>query len=165
MIGSKNYVVVALLAFHLASAANASDGPMKPLDAVITELIKEKDATKLAYVLKRCSAFSTGIAALMYSAGPQAGKNMAEMWANQMTQMLQFAVITEMSVDEQRNGKKTKTESEQIQSATSAIKDMTDIYTARMKANYVRTGNYLVDDPWLSREMEICKDPFKLIQF
>jgi hypothetical protein len=164
MLGSKTLTeflwASSLICFMSASAvyAQAPAPPMKPLKTVLSELRSELDLSKASYFFMRCTGFSFATAGLLSSTGGAEGKTVADNWTKHAIVLIEYAAEVEKMVDEKRGKRQTKTPAERTDMILKTGAEMSNLYVDRMNANYVRSGNYLVDDPWLKEEMDLCRD-------
>lgn len=144
--------------------AKAEALPMKTLDSVLSELKSSGDMTGASYFMKRCSAYSIATFRLLESSGGSSAVEAANSYKAHAANLLGYAATIEEEIDKQRNKKNVKSLRQHTEESGKAIASMANIYIDRMNDNYVRSGNYVVDDPWLKGEAGLCKDPIQVLE-
>jgi hypothetical protein len=158
--------LLALLGFSGAAFAQASSSPapaMKPLSAILVELRAELDLTKASYIFKRCSGFSFATSKLIGTSGGEQLNERSVEWRKRGMDLIDSAVDTEIGIQKRRSPSSRKGKDEWTQETVGVAIEFANIYLDRMNANYLRSGNYVFDDPWLSSEYDFCIDPHKKI--
>lgn len=157
------------LAFWLLSGpgsvlAQDPRGPaLKPLSAVLFELRQEGDFTKAAYLFKRCSGYSLAMSVLLIRSGGDQLNQRATEWRKLAVNLVEYAVDLEIRIEQQRNLSRRKTKDEWEEQTLQVAKEFMNIYIDRMNSNYLRSGNYVIDDPWLTSESPICQEAPKRV--
>lgn len=147
----------------VASAQAPSSQPptLKPLDAILSEFRAELDFTKASYLFKRCAGYSFATAKLLNTSGGDSLKERSVEWHKGGMNAVSYAVDTEMSIQNSRSPNSRKSKDQWTQETVGIAIEFGNIYIERMSANYLRSGNYVFDDPWLTSEHEICREPSK----
>ncbi len=154
----------ALLGLSTPAFAQQSSPPMKPLSLVLAEFKNERDLAKLSYFLMRCSGFSYAMAGLITKSGGIAGKPTADNWSDNGATSVQLAFEVEKTIEKVRDIKTNRESTQSFESILKAVSEMANVYVGRMNNNYVRSGNYVVDDLWLKEEMEFCRNSTKIVE-
>lgn len=136
---------------------------LKPLDHILSELKAQQDLTKASYLFKRCSGYSLAVSALLLRSGGDGLKERASQWRKGAIDMVEYAVDTEMAVEKSRTPNSKKSKDEWAQETVVIAQQFMHIYIERMNANYLRSGNYMIDDAWMKSEHEICQEPSKKV--
>ena len=154
----------ALLGLSIPAFAQQSRSPMKPLSLVLAEFKNERDLAKISYFLMRCSGFSYAMAGLITKSGGIAGKATADNWSDNGATSVQLAFEVEKTIETIRDIKINRESTQSFASLVKAVYEIANVYVDRMNNNYVRSGNYVVDDLWLKEEMEFCRNSTKIVE-
>lgn len=154
----------AFLGLPNPSFAQQSSRPMKPVSFVFAEFKNERDLAKISYFLMRCSGFSYAMAGLITKSGVISGKATADNWSNNGATSVQLAFEVEKTIEKIRDIKINWDSTQSFASIVKAVSEIANGYVDRMNNNYVRSGNYVVDDLWLKEEMEFCRNSTKIVE-
>ena len=156
--------LLALVGLSTPAFAQQSSTPLKPLSFVLAEFKNEKDFAKISYFLTRCSGLSYAMAGLITKSGGIAGKAVADSWSDNGATSLQLAFDVEKTIEKIRDVKINSESTQSFESMLKTTSEMANVYVDRMNNNYVRSGNYVVDDSWLKEEMELCRNSTKTLE-
>lgn len=138
---------------------------LKPLETILSEFRAERDLTKASYFFKRCSGYSFATSKLLLSSGGDRLKERSAEWKKLGMSLIDYAADTEMAVQKVREPNSRKPKDTWFRETADIALEFANIYIDRMNANYLRSGNYVFDDPWLKSEHELCEEaPRKVME-
>ncbi|WP_416560366.1 hypothetical protein ACHEXL_01855 [Limnohabitans sp. yimb22184] len=70
--------------------------------------------------------------------------------------LIEYAADTEMVIQKIQSSNSRKSKDDWFQETVDIALEFANIYIARMNANYLKSGNYVFEDPWLKSEHELC---------
>jgi hypothetical protein len=162
-------LVVVYLSFAMLCGAASGQTPsaaapaLKPLETVLSELRVELDLTKAAYFFKRCSGYSFATSKLLQESGGDKLKERSTEWRKAGLDLIRYAVSSEMTVQKSRSPNSRKSEEEWGRETLTVALEFANLYIDRMNANYLRSGSYVFDDPWLRSEHGLCLEAPKRV--
>ncbi len=77
---------------------------------------------------------------------------------------MQLAFEAEKTIETIRDIKTNRESTQSFASLVKSVYEIANVYVDRMNNNYVRSGNYVVDDLWLKEEMEFCRNSTKIVE-
>jgi hypothetical protein len=141
-------IFVASLALPCVAPA---DG-LQHFDEVRQQYQMYGDGTRLSYLYNRCAALELNVAALLVRKGQKQG---AADFENLAQHYMMLSEANEREIDKKR-GLKSK---ETMKVVNRAVSYLSEIYSKRMKQNFVQRGDYLIGDIQLEQELKECNLP------
>lgn len=139
-----------------AYGQTAAAPTLKPLDKVLAELRSEKDLAKASYYFKRCAGYSFATSKLLGSSGGDRLKERSDEWRKEGMSLIEYAADTEMAIQKIQSSNSKKSKDDWFKETVDIALEFANIYIGRMNANYLQSGSYVFDDPWLKSEHELC---------
>ncbi len=125
---------------------------LSTFDEVRSQYQSYKDPTRLSYLYNRCAALQLNVAALMQRKGqPQGAKDFESLAQHYMV----LSEANERETDRKR-GLKSKDTMKTVQRN---VANVSEIYSQRLKSNFVKRGDYIVGDLQLESELTECNLP------
>ena len=137
------------MAFLLTASSFTSAESLKPLSVYITEA--NPDASRVSYVMARCSALYMGIQIISEKSNPELGKRYEV--AGQ-TALYKFVETSEIA-NKEKNPNYTAPK-DIATKAVSTVKDISKMYKPLLQDSYVSTGSYL-SNPLIKGDLEVCQ--------
>ena len=158
---SSQFLVICSIYFLALLPAKAQQ-ELVPLDSVIRVWKTDGDINRLTYVFVRCSSLNTVASALLMQ---NHQKNTSDQFLQIASHYFDLALATSKTVDETRSERaaERKSDNQLIKELRVSLKLVYEMYESRMKKNYAASGNYFLSDEFLKREIELCKDPIKMV--
>ena len=139
-----------------ATLVNATE--MKRLETVKQEFQSSGDLTRLEYAFVRCSSIQMALGALMLKNG---AKDAADRFQSSALGYLQAASIIHDDTNKQRGVK----EDDSLGALTKSSQMIVRLYVERMGKNWAISGDYFTSDEQLVKELDLCKDQGKFIDW
>lgn len=140
-----------VLTFVLVSPI-AFSAEMTPLSTVVKTNDFKKDHSMASYLLKRCSAISYVLAAVMIEKMGEHTKGKA--YEQIGTEYASTALEIDKAIQNKRNPNSRKSNQEWLDSSQAAINELVVLYFDGIKKNTSLTGNYFSDS--FKSDMNIC---------
>jgi hypothetical protein len=141
-----------LVATLLVIGQPAWAADLSTFDEVRSQYQSYKDPTRLSYLYNRCAALQLNVAALMQRKGqPQGAKDFESLAQHYMV----LSEANERETDRKR-GLKSKDTMKTVQRN---VANVSEIYSQRLKSNFVKRGDYIVGDLQLESELTECNLP------
>jgi hypothetical protein len=141
-----------LVATLLVIGQPAWAADLSTFDEVRSQYQSYKDPTRLSYLYNRCAALQLNVAALMQRKGqPQGAKDFESLAQHYMV----LSEANERETDRKR-GLKSKDTMKTVQRN---VANVSEIYSQRLKSNFVKRGDYIVGDSQLESELTECNLP------
>jgi hypothetical protein len=132
---------------NLASAAD-----LKPFDDVRAQYQSYRDPTRVSYLFNRCAALQLNVSALLLRQGEKKG---AQDFENLAHHYMVLSEANEREIDKKR-GVKSK---DLMKTVSRNVANVSEIYSRRVRENYVKRGEYLIGDAQLEAELAECNLP------
>jgi len=133
----------------LALAQSAQAAELSTFDEVRAQYQSYKDPTRVSYLYNRCAALQLNVAALLQRKGQKQGAKDFESLAQHY---MVLSEANEREIDKKR-GLKSK---ETMKTVHRNVATVSEVYSKRLKANFVKRGDYLVGDTQLESELNEC---------
>ena len=122
---------------------------LSKFDEVRSQYQSYKDPTRVSYLFNRCAALQLNVAALLTRKKQAQG---AKDFENLAQHYMVLSEANERETDKKR-GLKSKDTMKTVQRN---VANVSEIYSNRFKANFVKRGDYLVGDVQLESELNEC---------
>ena len=128
---------------------NTQAAELPAFDEVRKQYHSYKDPTRLSYLYNRCAALQLNVSALLARKGQaQPAQNFEALAQHYMV----LSEANEREIDKKRGVKSKDT----MKTVQRNVANVSEIYSNRFKANFVKRGDYLVGDVQLESELNEC---------
>ena len=146
----KSHYPILLVLLALTHSAQAAE--LSTFDDVRAQYQSYKDPTRLSYLYNRCAALQLNVAALLQRKGQKQG---AKDFENLAQHFMVLSEANEREIDKKR-GLKSKDIMKTVQRN---VGNVSEAYSQRLKANFVKRGEFIVGDAQLEAELAECNLP------
>ncbi len=133
--------------FMLTLSAQAAE--LAAFDVVRKQYQSYKDPTRLSYLYNRCAALQLNVAALLARKGQ--GKAAQDFEALAQHYMV-LSEANEREIDKKRGFKSKDT----MKTVQRNVANVSEVYSKRLKENFVKRADYVVGDAQLESELNEC---------
>jgi hypothetical protein len=136
----------------LALTQIAQAAELSTFDEVRAQYQSYKDPTRVSYLYNRCAALQLNVAALLQRKGQKQGAKDFESLAQH------YMVLSEANEREtdKKRGLKSK---DTMKTVHRSVGNVSEMYSARMKQNFVKRGEYFLGDTQIESELQECMNP------
>jgi hypothetical protein len=146
----KSQISIAL--FFLVFSPITQSAELGLFDDIRTQYQTYRDPTRLSYLFNRCAALQLNVAALLERKGQKQG---AKDFENLAQHYMVLSEANERDTDKKR-GLKSKDTMKTVQRS---VANVSELYSARMKRNYLQKGDYILGDSQIESELQECMNP------
>jgi hypothetical protein len=146
----KTSIASGLVLLVLSGASVAAD--LVPFEQVRAKYQDFHDPTRLSYLFNRCAALQLNVSALLQRRGQKQG---AKDFENLAQHYMVLSEANEREIDKKR-GVKSK---DVVQTVNRNVAKVAELYSERMRLNFLKRHEYIVGDAQLESELSECNLP------
>lgn len=124
-------------------------GELATFDEVRKQYQSYKDPTRVSYLYNRCAALQLNVSALLARKGQTQGAKDFETLAQHY---MVLSEANEREIDKKRGLKSKDT----VKTVHRNVAIVSEVYSKRLKANFLKRGDYVVGDAQLESEINEC---------
>ena len=141
-----------LWAVVLLLSQSSQAAELSSFDEERSKYLSYKDPTRLSYLYNRCAALQLNVAALLSRKKQAQGAKDFEALAQHY---MVLSEANEREIDKKRGLKSKDT----MKTVHRNVATVSEIYSQRMKRNFLRAGEYVRGDVQLEEELQECMNP------
>ncbi len=131
----------------VVSSVHAAE--LATFDEVRKQYQSYKDPTRVSYLYNRCAALQLNVSALLARKGQTQGSKDFETLAQHY---MVLSEANEREIDKKRGLKSKDT----VKTVHRNVATVSEVYSKRLKANFLKRGDYVVGDVQLESEINEC---------
>jgi len=135
-----------------AVALSGQAADLKTFDALRAQYEAYKDPTRVSYMFNRCAALNINVAAFLTRKGQTKGAADFEGLAQHY---MILSEANEREIDKKRGLKSKDT----MKTVHRNVATVSEVYSQRMKRNFLHSGDYLRGDTQMEEELLECMNP------
>jgi hypothetical protein len=151
----KTSILLALPLLLCALPSRAAE--LATFDEVRTQYQSYRDPTRLSYLYNRCAALQLNVSALMQRKGQKQG---AKDFENLAQHYMVLSEANEREIDKSRGLKSKDT----MKKVNRSVSNVSEIYSTRIKRNFVNNGDYFRGDAQIEAELQECMNPDSFVK-
>ena len=136
----------------LVGALTGHAADLKSFDELRAQYESYKDPTRVSYLFNRCAALNLNVAAFLTRKGQAKGAGDFEGLAQHY---MVLSEANEREIDKKRGMKSKDT----MKTVHRNVATVSEIYSQRMKRNFLHAGEYVRGDVQLEEELQECMNP------
>jgi len=134
------------------SALSGQAADLKTFDELRVQYGTYKDPTRVSYMFNRCAALNLNVAAFLARKGQAKGAGDFESLAQHY---MVLSEANEREIDKKRGLKSKDT----MKTVHRNVATVSEVYSQRMKRNFLHSGDYLRGDTQMEEELLECMNP------